>query len=207
VQGYEKTVIFDTGARPQVLLHNMRCLKVDPHEIDTVVLSHEHSDHTGGLPAVVGDHQPAVYYPATFSQKTLAPARAANSTMVPVDADASPCPGVTVLAPLGRPPESGLLLETSAGPVLVVGCAHPGVLIMAQAAAQSAGKPPVAVLGGFHLGSQSERQVAELAKQLQALGVKRCGPAHCTGARAIAQLALAFGEGLIPLGVGAVVEF
>jgi N-acyl homoserine lactone hydrolase len=44
-------VLFDTGAqgaRP-VLLQNMRKLGVDPSEIDVVVLSHLHFDHTGNV--------------------------------------------------------------------------------------------------------------------------------------------------------------
>ncbi len=43
-------ILFDTGAgNPQVLLHNMEVMGVDPKEIDLLVLSHGHQDHTGGL--------------------------------------------------------------------------------------------------------------------------------------------------------------
>ena len=46
--------LFDTGASGAVLLHNLESAGVDTETIDTVVLSHSHPDHTGGLPALLG---------------------------------------------------------------------------------------------------------------------------------------------------------
>ena len=42
-------ILFDTGARPNTVLENARELKVDLSQVPEVVLSHNHSDHTGGL--------------------------------------------------------------------------------------------------------------------------------------------------------------
>ncbi|HYU40944.1 MAG TPA: MBL fold metallo-hydrolase [Vicinamibacteria bacterium] len=42
-------ILFDTGARPTTVLENARELKVDLAGVPEVVLSHNHSDHTGGL--------------------------------------------------------------------------------------------------------------------------------------------------------------
>ena len=42
-------VLFDTGARPETVLHNARELKIDLSEVTEVILSHHHGDHTGGL--------------------------------------------------------------------------------------------------------------------------------------------------------------
>ena len=43
-----RTLDFDTGAG-KALLPNMQRLKIDPDQIDGVIFSHGHSDHTGGL--------------------------------------------------------------------------------------------------------------------------------------------------------------
>lgn len=46
----DKKILFDTGAgNSDVLVNNMKVLDINPEEIDVVVLSHGHQDHTGGL--------------------------------------------------------------------------------------------------------------------------------------------------------------
>jgi len=42
-------ILFDTGHRPTTVLDNARDLKVDLATVPEVILSHNHSDHTGGL--------------------------------------------------------------------------------------------------------------------------------------------------------------
>jgi len=42
-------LLFDTGARPDTVLTNAAELKIDLSTVEEVVLSHNHSDHTGGL--------------------------------------------------------------------------------------------------------------------------------------------------------------
>lgn len=47
-----RRILFDTGAHPDVVLRNAKELGVDLTTIETVVLSHNHDDHTGGLIAL-----------------------------------------------------------------------------------------------------------------------------------------------------------
>ena len=42
-------ILFDTGGRPEVVLKNAAELGIDLSGVETVVLSHNHWDHTGGL--------------------------------------------------------------------------------------------------------------------------------------------------------------
>jgi 7,8-dihydropterin-6-yl-methyl-4-(beta-D-ribofuranosyl)aminobenzene 5'-phosphate synthase len=42
-------ILFDTGAYPTTVLDNARALKIDLSDVQDVVLSHFHDDHTGGL--------------------------------------------------------------------------------------------------------------------------------------------------------------
>ena len=49
VEADGQRILFDTGARPATVLQNAKELKVDLTQVPEVVLSHNHSDHTGGL--------------------------------------------------------------------------------------------------------------------------------------------------------------
>jgi 7,8-dihydropterin-6-yl-methyl-4-(beta-D-ribofuranosyl)aminobenzene 5'-phosphate synthase len=46
-QGRTRTVLFDTGLTPGVLLHNFDAISSSPAELSAVVLSHGHPDHYG----------------------------------------------------------------------------------------------------------------------------------------------------------------
>ena len=45
----DKKILFDTGAKADILLSNMKALKVEPREITDIFISHNHWDHLGGL--------------------------------------------------------------------------------------------------------------------------------------------------------------
>lgn len=208
VEGLERTVLFDTGADGGILLSNMEALGIDPRVIEVVVLSHEHGDHTGGLAQVVAvNPEVTVYYPASFSEAVVASAREAGTVLVPVEMVVSVCAGISVTNPMGSPSESALVIDTAEGLVVLTGCAHPGVVEMVAAASELTGEAIFAVLGGFHLTSRSAGHVERVIEGLKQLDVERCGPAHCTGEAATAQMRAAFGEGFVEMGVGATITF
>jgi 7,8-dihydropterin-6-yl-methyl-4-(beta-D-ribofuranosyl)aminobenzene 5'-phosphate synthase len=47
-----KRMLFDSGAHPETVLKNCQALKIDLSDIDEMVLSHNHGDHSGGLIAL-----------------------------------------------------------------------------------------------------------------------------------------------------------
>jgi 7,8-dihydropterin-6-yl-methyl-4-(beta-D-ribofuranosyl)aminobenzene 5'-phosphate synthase len=47
-----RKILFDTGAHPDVVLKNAQALGIDLSEVEDVVISHHHDDHTGGLLAL-----------------------------------------------------------------------------------------------------------------------------------------------------------
>lgn len=44
-----ENILFDTGAKGDILLNNIKILNIDPRKISKIVISHEHWDHNGGL--------------------------------------------------------------------------------------------------------------------------------------------------------------
>jgi len=69
-QGEEKhTVLFDTGYSKIGVPHNLEQLKVDLKELEGIVLSHGHMDHTGALYAIldkISGTIPLVLHPGAF---------------------------------------------------------------------------------------------------------------------------------------------
>jgi 7,8-dihydropterin-6-yl-methyl-4-(beta-D-ribofuranosyl)aminobenzene 5'-phosphate synthase len=63
------TILFDTGYGQAGVPHNLKQLEVDLEEIETIVLSHGHMDHTGSLYEVVDSVKkpvPLVIHPDAF---------------------------------------------------------------------------------------------------------------------------------------------
>ena len=44
-----RKILFDTGARPETVLSNIKDLKIDLSDVTEIFISHNHQDHTGGL--------------------------------------------------------------------------------------------------------------------------------------------------------------
>ena len=49
VEADGRRILYDTGASPGMVLHNARRLKIDLSDVEDVILSHNHDDHTAGL--------------------------------------------------------------------------------------------------------------------------------------------------------------
>jgi 7,8-dihydropterin-6-yl-methyl-4-(beta-D-ribofuranosyl)aminobenzene 5'-phosphate synthase len=62
--------------------------------------------------------------------------------------------------------------------------------------------PLYGAMGGLHLSGINERVIPETVADLKTFGLKLLAPGHCTGWRAVSQLARAFGEELVPSAVG-----
>ncbi|MGD2187514.1 MAG: MBL fold metallo-hydrolase, partial [Desulfobacterales bacterium] len=63
------TLLFDTGYNSTSVLHNMDKLAVDPNEMEAIVLSHAHMDHTGSLHPIlqkISNPIPLVVHPDAF---------------------------------------------------------------------------------------------------------------------------------------------
>lgn len=65
-------IVLDTGYNPGTMMHNMKVLDLDPREIEAVVLSHGHMDHTGCLNMLletIGRPVPVFCHPDVFRKR------------------------------------------------------------------------------------------------------------------------------------------
>jgi len=203
----DQNVLFDTGASGSMLLENMSKLNIKPVEVQNVVLSHEHYDHTAGLQSLLSaGADPKIYLTPSFSSSfnNQFSKQAEVIEVVPGQLIAE---RIYTLGEIqGSPPEQALIIDTPRGLVVITGCAHPGVEKMVLAAKKQFDEGIYLVMGGFHLGSTSSYEVEQIIKEFKRVGVAHVAPCHCTGDRAINQFKNAFGERFISVGVGAVIE-
>lgn len=196
-------LLFDTGGDEPTLMENMRTLGIDPTQIESVVLSHAHGDHTGGLSALLETGaRPVVYLPPSFPAAFKS--RVAEITEVIETAPGSAiAEGILTTGEMGRSiPEQALVIQTDPGLVVITGCAHPGIVAIVEQAHDLLGGSVHLVMGGFHLGGKSGAEIEEILRDFRRLGVERVAPGHCTGERAIAMFAAEYGEDFIQSGVG-----
>jgi 7,8-dihydropterin-6-yl-methyl-4-(beta-D-ribofuranosyl)aminobenzene 5'-phosphate synthase len=131
-----------------------------------------------------------------------------RANIEPVDKTTEIAPGITLIALVSDAPgtkelkELSLAVNTSDGIVLVVGCAHPGIERIVEAA--KAINPRIRLIaGGFHLVVASDEVIAKAVAALKdSFKVENIAPGHCTGEPTFAALKQAFGDRYLYAGVG-----
>jgi len=185
-------ILFDTGGDGSILLRNMERLGIDPEDPATIVLSHEHWDHTGGLSDLLRtNHAAEVYLLESFSESFK---NKIKNPVIEVREPAKICDRVHTTGELGTSiKEQSLVLKTKSGMVVVTGCAHPGIGEIMDAASGFGGI--CGIIGGFH--GFSEYHLLN--------GVKFLSPCHCT--QHLSEIVSRFPDAYHKNGVGRVFTF
>jgi 7,8-dihydropterin-6-yl-methyl-4-(beta-D-ribofuranosyl)aminobenzene 5'-phosphate synthase len=179
-------ILFDTGADSPTLLHNMEELSIDAKRIGIIVISHAHGDHTGGLSGILEINKEAeVYVPASF-WGTI-PGRKVVTVTSPLQISER----VFSTGEL-KGTEQSLALKTDKGILVLVGCSHPGVGNIIDAASRFG--RVYGIIGGFH----GFRDFDRLS------GLSLIGPCHCTQYKS--EILELFPQQCISCGAGLVVE-
>jgi 7,8-dihydropterin-6-yl-methyl-4-(beta-D-ribofuranosyl)aminobenzene 5'-phosphate synthase len=137
----------------------------------------------------------------------------ANARFELIDQTAEIAPGITLIALISDAPgtrelkELSLAVNTPDGVVLVVGCSHPGIERIVEAAA--AINPKIHLIaGGFHLVAAQDEAIAKVVTALKdRFKVETIAPGHCTGEPTFAALKQAFGDKYLYAGLGTSIPF
>ncbi len=228
-----RQLLFDTG-QTDLLLANAQQLGLDLSRVDTIVLSHGHYDHTGGLAATrrLAPEARIVLHPAALTPKfsanpdgsvraigmslavrdSLAAASIEFCCGQPVDLGeglfaTGEVPRTTSLEDVGgrffldpacQQPDcllddQALFFESAEGTVVLLGCAHAGVInTLRHVESVSRTSRFAAVLGGMHLLNASEERIQFTLEELQRRDMHALVPLHCTGWNATMRLWQAF---------------
>jgi 7,8-dihydropterin-6-yl-methyl-4-(beta-D-ribofuranosyl)aminobenzene 5'-phosphate synthase len=104
--------------------------------------------------------------------------------------------------------DASLLIETETSPVLILGCAHAGVVNIMNHVKRRLGIRKIrALLGGTHLMFCGPEQCSQFIKIIDEFSVDMVGASHCTGFRATVELAKHLGDRFTMAAAGAVFRF
>jgi 7,8-dihydropterin-6-yl-methyl-4-(beta-D-ribofuranosyl)aminobenzene 5'-phosphate synthase len=235
VETGNERVLVDAGAEG-VAVQNADMMGVNLRNIDKLLLSHAHRDHSGGLRHMLKRTGPleVIAHPAVWEEKCktdpdgrnpqyngipyakselerlahfnlqIEPVRIGEfmttTGEVPMETQFETIePNFRVKTEDGLRPDSfpdyqALVVKHPKGLVVVLGCAHRGIINTLLHARKLTGEDRVyAVVGGTHLYPKNEQQVKETVQVLKTLRVEHVGVSHCTGFSAARRLADAFG--------------
>jgi len=154
-----------------------------------------------------------------------------SSSIIQTDKPTEILPGITVTGPVkrvtdfeqvsgpffldaeGEEPDpliddQALFFESARGIVVVLGCAHAGVVNTLRYISELSGaKEFYAVMGGMHLGNASEERITKTIEALRGFKVARIGPCHCTGREAVRKISRAFPDCFFECSAGVQIEF
>jgi 7,8-dihydropterin-6-yl-methyl-4-(beta-D-ribofuranosyl)aminobenzene 5'-phosphate synthase len=146
----------------------------------------------GGAPPAVlkfGSAWPSAHFELIENNTTIAPGIHLISLV-------SDKPGTLELR------ELSLVIETPQGAIVIVGCSHPGIDRILEAAA-SIDTHIHLVAGGFHLVTAKDSDIEATVHSLHDTWmVDYVAPGHCTGEPAFAALRKAYGDHYLYAGVG-----
>ena len=74
-----------------------------------------------------------------------------------------------------------MTLKVDGGLLVLVGCAHPGILNMVSHIADKTGEKILGVFGGTHLVDAEEERIRRTVRELCGLGLETLGLSHCSG--------------------------
>jgi len=104
--------------------------------------------------------------------------------------------------------DQSVMIESPKGLVLLLGCAHAGMInILEHAIAKTGQERVFAIIGGTHLDFASPPQVEETIAVLKKFKVEHIGVCHCTGLKAASRLLAEFGGKFLFGRVGESLEF
>ncbi len=185
VESDDQKILFDTGAKAEILAGNMKKLGIDPFQIDAVFISHDHWDHTGGLAAFLEKNQVPVYVPESFAGDGDIPG------IIRIREPQEIAKNLYSTGELKQIEQSLVIRLDNDEVAVVAGCSHPGVKEIVRAASRFGNV--TTLIGGLH-GFQDFELIDDL---------KRICPTHCT--QHIREISTRYPEKVIPGGAGKVI--
>ena len=207
-----KKYLFDTSAIYEGFMYNMESLELKLEEIDTIILSHNHLDHSGALFKLVNQltHQKLLLPPdmMQINEKGYNPSYRTEAKDIAIQKllDYKYTSIITngkqlhknlyttgSLDSLDRQypdKEQSLVVSIpNKGLVLLAGCSHPTISAIVENARKLTGIEKIyGIIGGLHYARLSKEELLKNIQYVKSLDLDFIVPSHCTGYKAIAMM-------------------
>jgi len=205
----EETILFDTGTRKDIFFHNVNELNINLNSIDTIIISHNHGDHTGNLLNVLKKNSNVdVYLPHSTPVSFLKKIKDTGANVLTKKDFCKINKIIYLTGEMGTGiGEQSMILDVSNGLIVVTGCSHPGILNIVKKSKNELNKKIYMVFGGFHLMSHSKSEINNIINEFRKIGVKKVGATHCTGAKAINMFKSEYKDNYERMGTGKILKF
>jgi 7,8-dihydropterin-6-yl-methyl-4-(beta-D-ribofuranosyl)aminobenzene 5'-phosphate synthase len=181
------TVLFDIGAKGDILLSNIKKLGFDPKTIDKIAISHEHWDHYGGLKVLATNIDNADLY------RLAKQSPSENMHLISAEESLEITEGVYTTGRIEGPvDEHSLVINGKKGWYVLTGCSHPGLEKILHIAKQIGNI--IGIIGGFH-GFNNFKLIEDL---------DFICPCHCTAHKE--GLKKAYPDKISECGVGKIID-
>lgn len=209
-----KRILFDTGEKAEYLFNNMAEMDIDVSRIETVVISHDHWDHTGGLWKLLEENKGIeVCSCPNFSREFKDKVKQAEAILSEADGFVEIAKDIFVTGEIAGTykgeymPEQALIIQTRNGITIITGCSHPGIINMLEKIKDKfPDKQLYSVFGGFHLMDKDKRFMEIIADKFREMKVKKAGPTHCSGKEAEGIFKKKYGDNFIALKAGQILD-
>ena len=99
------------------------------------------------------------------------------------------------LFPDSMPDDQSLVIKTKRGLLLILGCAHAGLINILKHVSEHFQHETIhTIVGGTHLGFLTDEQLETTIEDLKHFDFKQLGASHCTGPKAAGRLFQEFGD-------------
>lgn len=221
------TILLDAGSNPEQLpvplfRQNMQALGISWDEIDSIVITHPHPDHIGGMNAWMkntiwmgesseGIQGIPVYVPVAMNVPGVVVSKAPvlispDIATIGVISYSEVFP-ISLFRPKGT--EQALVVNIAGeGLVLIIGCGHPGLERLFIRIESLYDLPVIGVVGGLHYEGFSADDVQPHIEFLKTHQIKLIAPSpHDSSIEALVALQSAFPESYLTLQVGESIQF
>ena len=207
-------ILFDTGGTSHSLVENMDRMMVKAEDLEGIVISHDHWDHTSGLWELLRRKKGLkVYACPSISNEFKQCVKELGGELILADKYTKILKDVYVTGGIKGEHkgeeiyEQALIVKGDNGVSVITGCAHPGIVDMLKFAKRKARvKDLYMAFGGFHLDGKDREEIKGIVSDLKNAGLKKAGPTHCSGEKARRVFSGEYHGDCIPIKAGHIIH-